>query len=96
MVSGDVYNTMPTKYYKIWVEGYVTAEENSFAEILGKSYGRDFDTAMENFSLDNAGLNITKKEKFYIETLFGGNKYNWFLDNRELFDNEFDARLKFG
>jgi len=95
---------MEEKEFEIWMEGYAATGEHSPANLIGKSKGKTFEEACDNFrySEDILGWNkevIVKKGSplGLDKNPDGTNRYNrpsiWAC---RLWDNEADARKSFG
>jgi len=73
--------------HEIWVEGYQVLDEMFPATFQGDYYGNIFSEAIENW-ITMRNIDKEKAIKYYNN--------NWYYLGCQIFDNEEDARKKFG
>lgn len=90
------------KEFEIWSEGYRTNGESSQAHFHGKSRGKDFIEACQNFFKGARYFSVHRPEEIYTESelstleRLGMTEPTAYFWGCKLYDNETDARKNFG
>ncbi len=82
------------KLFEIWCEGYMATGEHGTAHLVGKSYGANFDDAVEHFMdcWPVCGIERNGRGRYVSAEAFENRSSNWNIWACNLYDNEETAR----